>query len=187
MSHRDALRVCYASIAWGAVQGAGAVAEGIHTRSLALLGAGAALVLDVGSSSVLVWRFRQDSEDDGPERLASRVARIALATIGIALLIGGIKRLAGHASPDVSGLSLTLAAAGVVLLPLLARWKYAVAARVESGALRTDGHITMVGAAVSGVTLVGLAVTSAFDWWWADAAAALGVALIAIATAWRET
>lgn len=186
MNHRDALRVCYASVAWGAVQGTGAVVEGIHTHSLALVGTGAALVLDVGSSCVLIWRFRQDSEDHRPEQIASVVARVALAAIGLALLVGGVQRLATHSTPSVSSLALALAATGLVVLPLLGRWKYAVAARVESGALRTDAHITMVGAAVSGVTLAGLVVTDAFGWWWADAAAAIVVAVIAILTSWRK-
>jgi divalent metal cation (Fe/Co/Zn/Cd) transporter len=74
---------------------------------------------------------------------------------------------------------LGLAAANLLVLPLLARWKYAVAAAVASLALRTDAHITMVGAGTAVLTVVGLGVDRAFGWWWADAVAALVIAVVA--------
>lgn len=177
--YRDAIRVCFATIAFSGLQGGAAIFEGIHTGSLALLGVGISLALDVGSSAVLVWRFRDETGAGTREVIAHRVARICLGAIGLGLMAGAIQRLATHSGPDVGALSLVTALTAVALLPLLARWKYAVAERVSSPALRTDAHITAVGAAMALVTAVGLAVTSWLGWWWADSAAAIVVALLA--------
>jgi divalent metal cation (Fe/Co/Zn/Cd) transporter len=179
-ANRDALRVSYATVVWSGVQGAGAVVEGLHTKSLALVGVGVSLALDVGSSCVLIWRFRKTDGHQAAERIAAKVARVSLAVVAVGLIIGAVQRLATGSGPTVSALSIGLAIAGVLVLPVLARWKYRVALRVGSGALRTDAHITAVGAAMSAVTVVGLAVTGLFDWWWADSVAAILVAGLAL-------
>jgi divalent metal cation (Fe/Co/Zn/Cd) transporter len=179
-ANRDALRVSYVTVAWSTVQGGGAVAEGLHSKSLALLGVGVSLALDVGSSCVLIWRFGKTTGHEHAEVIAGRVARFALGAVGVGLLVGAIQRLVTTSGPTVSALSIGLAVAGVCVLPALARWKFRVSTRVGSAALRTDARITAVGAAMSAVTLVGLGVTSLFNWWWADAVAALAVAGLAL-------
>ena len=73
----------------------------------------------------------------------------------------------------------------VVTLPLLAARKYVVAARAPSRALRTDAHITMVGASTALLSLVGLALTNN-GFASADATAALVVAAVAGAVAVLE-
>jgi divalent metal cation (Fe/Co/Zn/Cd) transporter len=183
----DARRVSWASVGWGVVQGAGAVAEGIHTRSLALVGVGVALALDVTSSLVLIWRFHQEDGHLGPEEFAGRVAKVALVVVGLGLIAGSIERLATSSGPSVGPLPLGLALAGLLILPFLARWKHRVAVGVASPALITDAKITAVGAAMSGVTLLGLAVTGLFGWWWADAVAALVIAALALLQLREET
>ncbi len=183
-TNRDALRVSYVTVAWSGIQGVGSVIEGLHSRSLALVGVGVALALDVTSSIVLIWRFRQEHGHLGPERLAAHVARIALAAVGVGLIAGAIQRLATRSGPTVGPLSLGLALTGLLILPALAAWKLRVAAGVSSAALRTDAHITAVGAAMSGVTLIGLALTGLFGWWWADTIAALIIAALALRQAW---
>ena len=62
---------------------------------------------------------------------------------------------------------------GVNLLILSDR-KRTLAARVDSPALRSDGHLSAVGAAQATVTLAGT-VTVAVGWRWADPVAALGL------------
>jgi divalent metal cation (Fe/Co/Zn/Cd) transporter len=145
-----------------------------------LVGVGVSLALDVGSSCVLIWRFRKTDGHQAAEQLAAKVARIALAVVAVGLVVGAVQRLVTGSGPTVSPLSIGLAIAGVCVLPALARWKYRVALRVKSGALRTDAHITSVGAVMSAVTVVGLAVTGIFGWWWADAIAAILVAGLAL-------
>jgi divalent metal cation (Fe/Co/Zn/Cd) transporter len=86
---------------------------------------------------------------------------------------------AAHASVA----SVVLAAVSVVALTTLAARKLVLGERLPSAALRADGRLSAVGAALAAVTLVGLGATKAFDWWWADPAAALLIGLGAIGLA----
>jgi divalent metal cation (Fe/Co/Zn/Cd) transporter len=99
--------------------------------------------------------------------------------IGFVLAIAAIQHLVAGSRPSVPVAALALAGANLVVLPLLARWKYSVAREVGSLALRTDAHITMVGTGTAALTLVGLGLDRGFGWWWADAVAALVIAAIA--------
>jgi divalent metal cation (Fe/Co/Zn/Cd) transporter len=182
---RAALAVCYATLAWSSLSGAAAVVEGVRTNSVSLGGLGLNILLDVVSSAILVWRFKAQQRTSadthhGAERIASRVAAAALLVVGVSLAIGGAAHLLQHAHAQVEGVSFAVAAAGLVILPLLALWKYRAATNVGSKALHTDGHITAVAAAMSGVTLLGLLVTRGFGWWWADSTAALMLAIAAM-------
>ena len=71
-------------------------------------------------------------------------------------------------------------AASIVVMPLLARAKRRVAARLNSRALVADSRQTDLCAYLSGILFVGLALNALFGWWWADSiAATLMVPIIA--------
>jgi divalent metal cation (Fe/Co/Zn/Cd) transporter len=58
-------------------------------------------------------------------------------------------------------------------MPLLARAKRGVAARIDSRALLADSRQTDICAYLSAILLAGLALNAFFGWWWADPVAAL--------------
>ena len=158
---RAALRVSWLSIGWSAASGSAAIAIGQQARSLALIGSGASVLIDLSSSVVLVWRFRRHESHPRAEQIAHLVAAAALVTLGAALAAAATWRLVdgGRAHPTAG--SVVVAAASVVALPIIGWRKYRVAARIPSRALATDAHITMVGAGTALVTLAGLALTTA--------------------------
>ncbi|HEX3822852.1 MAG TPA: cation transporter [Mycobacteriales bacterium] len=180
---RDAIRVSWVCVGWSLVAGVASLVVGLRSASLSLGGLGASVLIDVISSAVLIWRFRHERGagqfPEAAERRAQIVAAVGLLGIGVVLAATGIQHLAAGDRPMASALALVLAAANLVVLPLLARWKYRVAGEVGSRALRTDAHITMVGTSTSALTLAGLGLDRAFGWWWADAGAALVIAVIA--------
>jgi divalent metal cation (Fe/Co/Zn/Cd) transporter len=180
---RDALRVSWVCVIWSVAAGAASLVVGLMAGSLSLGGLGASVLVDVGSSAVLIWRFRRERGagefPETAERRAQMVASGGLVVIAVALVASGTQHLVAQAHPSTPALALSLAAANLIVLPLLARWKYRVADEVSSPALRTDAHITMVGTATSALTLLGLGLDRAFGWWWADAVAALLIGLVA--------
>jgi divalent metal cation (Fe/Co/Zn/Cd) transporter len=96
-----------------------------------------------------------------------------------------VHRLAGGETSDPTRGSVAVAVVAVLVLPALARAKYRAAARVESAALRTDAHITSVGAVTALLSLVGVA-GAALGSASVDGVAALLVAVAAGATgAWE--
>lgn len=180
---RDALRVSWVCVIWSVVSGTASLVVGLLAGSLSLGGLGASVLVDVVSSGVLIWRFRLERGEgefpESAERKAQIVAALGLIVIAVALAITGIQHLIAGDHPGTPVIALVLAGANLIVLPLLARWKYRVADEVGSLALRTDAHITMVGTATSGLALVGLALDRGFGWWWADAVAALVIAAVA--------
>jgi divalent metal cation (Fe/Co/Zn/Cd) transporter len=180
---REALRVSWVCVVWSLLAGTAALVVGLVSGSLSIGGLGASVLVDVVSSAVLIWRFRRERTGgefpEAAERRAQVVAASGLLVIAAALMVTGIQHLVGRVHPSTPILALVLAALDLVVLPLLARWKYRVADAVGSLALRTDAHITMVGTATSALTLVGLGLDRGFGWWWSDAVAALLIAAVA--------
>lgn len=185
---QDALRVSWVTVTWSLAAGVAALVVGLAVGSLSLGGLGAGVLIDVISSAVLIWRFRKErSVDDGAaaefpetaEQRAQHVAAGGLLAIAAVLLVTSVQHLVIEAKPDASIAALSPAIANLVVLPLIARWKYRVAEAVASPALRTDAHITMVGTGTAALALVGLGLDRAFGWWWADAGAAMAIGVIA--------
>lgn len=188
---RNALCASYASVAWGAASGFAEVVIGARSASLALVGVGATVLVDLISSVVLVWRFRAElhRESDihlAAERRAQRVAAFGLLVIGLCLAVGAVGRLVAGGGAHATAAAVVLASASVPVLAGLARWKYAAARAAASTALRTDAHISLLGAGTSALTLLGLVLSSAADITWADSAAALVVGLLASREGWRS-
>ena len=185
-----AIRLSVLSIAWSGVAGSIAVYAALVSGSLSLLGFGADAVIDSVASVVLVWRFRvearQPNRAERVETAAERVVGIALIALALYLAVGAARAVMSEAHPETSLVSLGLLLASVAVLPPLAVTKYRVAARLGSGALRADSILTAVAAILAGISLASLAALQAFGLWWADATAALIVAVILLREGWSS-
>ena len=178
-----ALNVSYVSAAWGVSSGALAVAAGIGAHSAALVGTGADVLADLVSTLVLIWRFRLErSGHPAPhhaERRAQITASTCLVVVAVAVGVAAVSRLVSGRGAHPTGLSVGVAAASVAVLPAISWLKYRAAEAAASRALRTDGHIGIVGATTAALTLLGLAATSLLGWKRADPVAALVVVTLA--------
>jgi divalent metal cation (Fe/Co/Zn/Cd) transporter len=187
---RHALNVSYAAVVWSIAAGAASIVAGVSAGSTALVGTGTDLLADMLSSVVLIWRFRAERHGHSASHVAERRAQRASATallvvaVGIAATAG--VRLAERRGASAQAAGLIIAGLSVVVLPIFAIVKYRIAARVPSPALRLDGHITLVGACMAAVTLLGLLGTRELRWTLADPIAALVIAAVAGITAVRE-
>lgn len=180
-----AMRWSVLSLVWAGVVGVASVIAGLAASSVALVGFGANSVLDGSASAVLVHRFRHEhlgrGEADAIERLAGFVVGAAMIAVALYLGVSSVSALATHSEPDRSGLGTALAAASVLVFPVLARAKLRLAAALGSTALRGDGVLSLAGAVLAGATLISLLLEATFDWWWADAVAALLIGAILLA------
>jgi divalent metal cation (Fe/Co/Zn/Cd) transporter len=179
---RAALLVSYVAVCWSTVTGLLSIVVGVDAGSTALVGTGADVLADVVSSVVLIWRFRAERDGtrapENAEAIAQRTSSTALLIVAIGLVAAAVTRIVSGQRTNADAASVALAATSVAVLPVLARWKYRVAAGVPSNALRTDAHITIVGATTAALALLGLAATAAFGWSLADPAAALIIAIL---------
>jgi len=187
---RHALRLSIVSIVWSGVAGSIAVYAALVGGSLSLLGFGVDAVIDSVASVVLVWRFsvevRQPHRAERVETAAERVVGIALIALALYLTFGAVRALIAATYPETSLIGVGLLLASMVVLPPLAVAKYRVAARLVSGALRADSILTAIAAILAAISLGGLAAVQAFGLWWADAFAALIVAVIVLREGWSS-
>jgi divalent metal cation (Fe/Co/Zn/Cd) transporter len=184
-----ALRLVTTSVVFGLLSGAVSVTTGLQHHSLGVFAIGLGVLADVTGSAVLIWRFRaerrQPRQSGAAETRAAVIVSIALAIVSIVLVIESAAALAAGSRPGAS--SVTIAAAGVSLVVLtpLAYAKHRLGCRMGSRALQGDAALSGIGAATSLFALAALASYHALGWWWADRVAALIVAAVAAAQAWR--
>lgn len=177
-----AVRVSVFSVCWSAVVGMGALFAGAVAGSLALVGFGLDSLIDSSASVVLVWRFRVERNAplhaERVERTAARVVGATLLAIALYIVIESIRALVTRVEPSNTIVGDAIAIASLVVLPIVARVKFRLAARLGSPALRGDGVLTAAGAVLALVTLLALVLDNAFGWWWSDAVAALVIAAL---------
>jgi divalent metal cation (Fe/Co/Zn/Cd) transporter len=162
---------------------------GLTTGSLALAGFALNALLDSSASIVLVWRFRKERTDpvaaEHLERRAQTWVIAAMCVVAIYVGLEALRALVDGSHPESSTLGFGIAAISLLVLPLLGVMKLRVAGRLGSPALRGDGVLTLAAATLAAITLVALLANSLLDWWWADAAAALVIAIALAGEAMR--
>ncbi|HLL73651.1 MAG TPA: cation transporter [Pyrinomonadaceae bacterium] len=174
-------RLEYLTVGWNLCEGAIAVAAGAAAGSTALVGFGLDSFIESTSGGVLIWRLRHAGEgDERRERIALKLVGASLLLLAAYVATDALWSLFKREPPEVSMVGVALAAVSLVVMPLLARAKRRVAARINSRALAADSRQTDICAYLSAILLAGLAANAAFGWWWADPAAALLMAPIIV-------
>jgi len=178
-----ALRLSWLSVTWAALSGAASVTVGLLDHSLAIVGVGLNLLGDLVGSLVLIWRFgherRRSEHGEDAERVARFVVGAALTVVALFLAVESVRRLAAATGADRAIAPILVAAASLIVLPPLARAKRRAGTILGSRALRGDGTLSGVGAAIALLAVVGLLANRTLGWWWTDPAAALVVAGVA--------
>ena len=179
---RRAITLSLASIVVNAITGGSAVVAAVSSGSLALLGFGFDAVIDSVASVALFWRFRIERSSparaERVERIAETIMGAVLLTLAAYLAVMSVRALLEGGHPQPTTIGTTLLVVSVLVLPPLARAKYLVARRLDSGALRADSLLTAVTSVLALIAIAGLLLSSVFAIRWADAVGALVVAAI---------
>ncbi len=168
---RAGRRVEYFSIAWTSLEAIIGVTIGILAGSVALVGFGADSIIEVASSCVLLWSLAEGSIDR--DRVAHRLVGACFFVLAAYITFDASIDLLKQEAPRATYLGIIYAAACVIVMPMLARAKRRVAARLNSHALHADSHQSDICAYLSVILLIGLALNALLGWWWADPIAAL--------------
>jgi divalent metal cation (Fe/Co/Zn/Cd) transporter len=187
MNRRDvlaALWVSLLSVIWTVLSSALAVAIGLGSHQIVLVAFGAVGVVDAVGSVALTFHFRHalrhDQLSERFERVAHRVVLAGLVSVGSAAVAIGVIRLATSHGGGSSDAGVVLAGVSFVLLLVLSSQKQRIARRVESSALRSDGHLSGVGATFAAITLAGTGLERWWGWHWSDAVATMILGVIAV-------
>jgi divalent metal cation (Fe/Co/Zn/Cd) transporter len=161
------------SLGWSLTEAAVAIGAGLMAGSIALFGFGVDSIIESFSGGILLWRLQSHEADERRERIALKMVGISFFLLAAYIAFDAAKDLLRREVPRTSLVGLVLSVATLIAMPLLARAKRRVAARLESRALDADARQTDLCAYLSGILLCGLALNALFGWWWADPIAAL--------------
>jgi divalent metal cation (Fe/Co/Zn/Cd) transporter len=166
-------RLEYFTLGWNLAEAAVGVGAGVSSGSIALIGFGIDSLIESLSGGILLWRLQGGQTDERRERLAHRLVGISFFVLALYVAFEAGKSLLRHEEPETSFVGIALAIVSLMVMPLLARAKRRVAARIESRALYADSRQTDICAYLSAILLGGLLLNALFGWWWADPVAAL--------------
>ena len=189
----SAFRVSVLSMTWTLISSVLAVVIGLRTHTSVLVAFGAVGTVDAIGSAALAYHFlyalRHGQLSERLESLSHRIVLSGLLLVGSASVVAGVTRLILPSARGSSDAGVILASISFVVLLVLSRRKVRVARRIDSEALRSDGHLSAVGAVLAGVTLVGAGLERWFGWNWSDAVATIVLGAVAVWLAiatWRS-
>lgn len=174
----------YLSLGWNVVETVVGLAAGIAAGSVALIGFGLDSVVEATSAGILMWRLRTERSGRRSAEEAERkaVRGVAIAFFTLAAYVGGraVYDLITTSRPEESRVGIVLAIVSLVVMPLLAWAKRAVARTLNSRSLQADAKQTDLCTYISAFLLVGLGANSLLGWWWADPLAGIAIATLAV-------
>ena len=173
-------------LAWGGISNhfvefAVALVAGVAAGSIALIGFGADSLIEAGAGFVVLWLFTgQRLGSERAERRAQQMIAGSFFVLAGYVTVESLRSLFGGNEPEASWLGIGLAAFTMVTMPLLAVAKRRIAQKLHSAAAVKEASQTQLCAYLSVALLVGLLANALAGWWWADPAAALVIAGVAV-------
>jgi divalent metal cation (Fe/Co/Zn/Cd) transporter len=171
-------RLEYITIGYNSLEGLIAILAGLLAGSIALVGFGFDSIIEVTSGVVLLWRLHADRDEARRERVEAislRIVGAAFLVLALYVAYDSATSLIQREPPDESAPGIVLAAASLIIMPLLVRAKRKVASGIASGAMAADAEQTELCTYLSAILLGGLLLNALFGWWWADPVSALAM------------
>ncbi len=183
--YKKALMLAYLTIGYNVIEAAVSLVAGGYAGSIALVGFGLDSVIESLSGIVIVWRINRHgrlSEEDelNVENKAGRVIGLTFFVLAAYILFESTEKLvAGEgAAPSVPGM--IIASASLVVMPLLARAKYALGKSLGLKSLVADSKETAVCAVLSFALLAGLVANALFRIWYLDSVLGIVIAIFCV-------
>jgi divalent metal cation (Fe/Co/Zn/Cd) transporter len=178
---RQARLLAWGGIGYHFIEFAVALVAGIAAGSIALIGFGADSLIEALAGFVVLWLFtgaRRGSQS--AERRAQQLIAGSFFVLATYVAVESIRSLVGGHEPNASWIGIGLAAFTAPTMPLLAAVKRRVGRKLNSSATVKEAAQTQLCAYLSVALLVGLLANAVAGWWWADPAAALVIAAVAV-------
>ncbi len=176
-----------ATIAYNVVEAAIALAEGTRVSSSALIGFGLDSAIEVSSAAAVAWQFSA-KDPETREKAALRFIAFSFFALAAYVSVDAVLSLLGMGEARPSPIGIALAAASLVVMPVLSLAQRRAGRELGSLSAVADSKQTLLCTYLSAALLVGLTLNALFGWSWADPLAALAIAVIAAReglNAWR--
>lgn len=177
---RRGFRLEYATMTWMVAEAAVAITAGLLAASIALVGFGLDSVIELLSATIVIWQLRGEVTGQDRQTRALRLIGVTFFALAAYLTIDSVRDLATHARPGQSIPGLAVTAAALIVMPALATAKRRTGQALGNRTLVADSAETAFCALTSAAALLGVALNAWLGWWWADPAAALIIAVLAV-------
>ncbi len=168
-----------ATITYNVIEAVVAITAGTVASSTALIGFGLDSVVEVTSAVAVAWQFA-GREPEAREKTALRVIAWSFFALAAYITVDSIRSLTGSVEARHSVVGLVLAAVSLAVMPGLSYWQRRAGRELGSRTAVADSNQTLLCTYLSAVLLVGLALNSLLDWWWADPIVAMVIAVVAV-------
>jgi divalent metal cation (Fe/Co/Zn/Cd) transporter len=176
-----------ATITYNVVEAVVALAEGTRVSSSALIGFGLDSVVEISSAAAVAWQFSA-KDPETRERPTLRFIAMSFFALAAYVAVDAVLSLLGLGEPRPSLIGIVLAAASLIVMPVLSLTQRRTGRELGSLSAVADSKQTLLCTYLSAILLAGLLLNSLWGWSWADPIAALGIAAIAMregVNAWR--
>ena len=168
-----------ATITYNVIEAVVAITAGTIASSTALIGFGLDSVIEVSSATAVAWQFA-GADPAKRERAALRVIALSFFALAGYVTIESARALIGGEVAEHSTVGLVLAGLSLLIMPVLSAAQRRAGRELGSTSAVADSKQTLLCTYLSAVLLVGLGLNSLLGWWWADPAAALIIAAVAV-------
>lgn len=159
-----------ATMAYNVIEAVVALWSGAAADSIALLGFGLDSVIETAAAAVLLWRLwveARGADAETVERTEQRVHRFVGWTffaLAVYVTVQSGSALWMANAPEASLVGIVLAAASLLVMPLVSWGKLRAARELASAALRAEAKETLACSYLSLALLLGLAANAAVGW-----------------------
>lgn len=168
-----------------------AITAGFLAGSIALVGFGFDSVIEVTAGAFVLRRLHSEIEGASEEEVrlqaktATRVVGITFFVLATYITYRAGSTLWRGEPPQQSAVGIVLAAASLLVMPLLAWRKIKLGKELKSASLEADSKETFVCSYMSLALLLGLGLNAWVGWWWADPVAALAMVPVILHEGWK--
>lgn len=168
-----------ATITYNVIEAIVAITAGTIASSVALVGFGLDSVIEVSSAAAVAWQFA-GRDPEHRERTALRVIAWSFFALATYVSVEAVRHVLGAGEAERSIVGLVLVALSVVIMPVLSLAQRRAGQELGSASAVADSKQTLLCTYLSVAVLVGLVLNATLGWWWADPAAALVLAGLAL-------
>jgi divalent metal cation (Fe/Co/Zn/Cd) transporter len=191
---RRGVKLEYFTIIYNVIEAAIAITAGIIAGSVALIGFGLDSFIEIAAGATILWRLKGElilghaepaARHSFLEQRASRIIGVTFFALALYILVqAGYDIAVGEAATE-SPAGIALAAASLVVMPVLATMKIRLARQLGSKSMEAEAMETWICVYLSLILLAGLGLNAAFGWSWADPLAALAMLPFVLKEGWE--
>ena len=144
-------------------------------------------MIEISSAAAVAWQFSA-RDPETREKAALRFIAFSFFALAVYVSVDAVLSLLGMGQARHSPIGIGLAAASLVIMPLLSWAQRRTGRELGSRSAVADSKQTLLCTYLSAILLVGLVFNGLLGWSWADPVAALAIAAIAVregVNAWR--